>query len=161
MPVYEREVTVAAPLEDVWEFHSTSRGLVDVSPAWMNLRVEATRGPDGESDPEILETGSVVEASMRPFGVCPRQRWVSEIVARGESEDSAMFRDIMTEGPFPEWSHTHRFRAIGDNATVVSDHVEYELPGGPLGELVGPLGVVGMEPMFRFRHKKTRELLES
>jgi len=159
MPVYEREVRVAAPLDEVWEFHSTSRGLVDVSPEWMHLRVEATRGPDGESDPAVLEKGSVVEASMRPFGVGPRQQWVSEIVARGESEDSAMFRDIMTEGPFPEWSHTHRFRADGED-TIVSDHVEYELPGGPLGELAGPFGVVGMEPMFRFRHRKTKELLE-
>jgi ligand-binding SRPBCC domain-containing protein len=160
MPVFEREVRVAAPLEDVWAFHSTSRGLVDVSPGWMNLRVEATRGPDGEPDPEVLEKGAVVEASMRPFGVGPRQQWVSEIVARGKSEDSAMFRDIMTEGPFPEWSHTHRFVADGED-TVVSDHVEYELPGGPLGKLAGPFGDIGMAPMFRFRHRKTRELLES
>jgi ligand-binding SRPBCC domain-containing protein len=159
MPVYEREVRVAAPLEEVWAFHSTSRGLVDVTPEWMNLTVEATRGPDGEPDPDVLENGAVVEASMRPFGVGPRQRWVSKIIARGENADSAMFRDIMTEGPFPDWSHTHRFRADGAD-TIVSDHVEYELPGGPLGKLVGPFGVVGMAPMFRFRHRKTRDLLE-
>jgi hypothetical protein len=38
--------------------------------------------------------------------------------------------------------------------------VEYELPGGALGRAVSPLGWVGFEPMFRGRHKKTKELLE-
>ena len=160
MPVFEREVRVTAPLDEVWEFHATGDGLEALTPGWMNLRVEESRGPDGEPDPEVLETGSVVVSSVRPFGVGPRQRWVSEITARGESEDSAMFRDVMREGPFPHWSHTHRFRAEGDQTTVVSDHVEYELPGGPLGKLAGPFGVVGFEPMFRYRHRKTRELLE-
>jgi ligand-binding SRPBCC domain-containing protein len=160
MPIFDREVHVDAPFEDVWEFHSTGDGLVALTPDWMNLRIEETRGPDGGPDPEVLETGSVVVSSIRPFGIGPRQRWVSEIVARGRSEHEAMFRDVMVEGPFPEWTHTHRFRAV-DGGTVVHDHVEYELPGGPIGKLSGPLGVIGMEPMFRFRHRETRALLES
>ena len=133
MPVFEREVRVSAPLEDVWEFHATADGLVALTPDWMHLRVEETRGPDGEPDPEVLEPGAVVVSSIQPFGVGPRQRWVSEIVVR----------------------------AAGDLATIVHDRVAYELPGGSLGELAGPLGFVGMEPMFRFRHRKTKELLEA
>ncbi|MBX0321614.1 SRPBCC family protein [Halomicroarcula sp. F13] len=161
MPVFEREVRVSAPLSEVWEFHSTADGLVALTPDWMHLRVEETRGPDGDPDPEVLEAGSVVVSSVKPFGVAPRQRWVSEIVAREESEAEAMFRDVMTEGPFPEWEHTHRFRADGDDATIVHDRVEYELPGGPLGRAVGPIGFLGMEPMFRYRHRETRALLEA
>jgi len=161
MPIFEREIRVSAPLADVWEFHSTSDGLVALTPDWMNLRVEETRGPDGESDPAVLDTGSVIVSSIRPFSVGPRQQWVSEIVAREEDDQEAMFRDVMNEGPFPEWEHTHRFRADGELATIVHDRVEYELPGGPLGRAVGPLGFVGMEPMFRYRHTKTRELLEA
>ena len=160
MPVFEREVRVSAPLTKVWRFHSTGDGLEALTPGWMNLRVEETRGPDGEADPEVLETGAVLVSSIRPFGLGPRQEWVSEIVAREEDGETAMFRDVMREGPFPEWEHTHRFRGTPDGATVVHDRVEYELPGGPLGQLAGPLGFVGMEPMFRYRHRKTRELLE-
>ncbi|WP_254273969.1 SRPBCC family protein [Haloarcula marina] len=160
MPVFEREVRVAAPLSEVWEFHSTGDGLVALTPDWMHLRIEETRGPDGDPDPEVLDAGSVVVSSIRPFGVGPRQRWVSEIVAREEDDGEAMFRDVMTEGPFPEWEHTHRFRADGEDATIVRDHVEYELPGGPLGRAVGPLGFLGMEPMFRYRHRETKALLE-
>jgi len=161
MSVFEREVRVAAPLEEVWEFHSTADGLVALTPDWMHLRVEETRGPDGEPDPEVLDTGAVIVSSVQPLGVGPRQQWVSEIVAREERDDEATFRDVMREGPFPAWEHTHRFHAVGEGATVVHDRVEYELPGGPLGRAIGPLGFVGMEPMFRFRHGKTRELLEA
>lgn len=160
MDTYERQVRVDAPLSAVWDFHATGDGLVALTPDWMNIRIEEQRGPDGEPDPDELTAGSVVVSSIRPFGVGPRQRWVSDIVERREGDDEAMFRDEMREGPFPHWVHTHTFRADGDDATIVHDHVEYELPGGPLGRAVGPLGLLGFEPMFRYRHRKTRELLE-
>jgi len=159
MPTYERSVRVEAPFEEVWEFHSDERGLVALTPEWMNLEIERTRGPDGEPDPEVLETGSVVESSVRPFGIGPRQGWTSEIVARERSAGSGYFRDVMVEGPFAEWIHTHLFYA-DDGATIVRDSVEYELPFGPLGRAVGPAGRIGFEPMFRYRHRETRRLLE-
>ncbi|MBX0293728.1 SRPBCC family protein [Haloarcula nitratireducens] len=162
MVVFEREVRVAAPLPEVWAFHSTSDGLVALTPDWMHLRVEETRGPDGDPNPEVLGEGAVVISTARPFGVGPRQRWVSEIVERrfDEDEGTAVFRDVMRDGPFPKWEHTHRFRADGDDATIVHDRVEYELPGGPFGRAVGPVGFLGMEPVFRYRHQRTKELLE-
>jgi ligand-binding SRPBCC domain-containing protein len=161
MPTYERSVRVAAPFDVVWDFHSTERGLVALTPDWMRLEIEAVRGPDGDPDPdpEVLEAGSVVESSVQPFGVGPRQAWTSDIVARDRSEGSAYFRDVMREGPFREWTHTHMFYA-DDGVTVVRDRVEYELPLGRVGEALGPLAVVGLDPMFRYRHRRTRELLE-
>jgi ligand-binding SRPBCC domain-containing protein len=159
MPTYERSVRVFAPFDAVWDFHSTEQGLVALTPDFLNIRIEEVRGPDGDADPDLLEVGSVVESSIRPFDVGPRQQWVSDIVAREASRGSAYFRDVMAEGPFPEWTHTHMFYA-DDGATVVRDVVEYELPLGPVGRAVGPLGVVGLDPMFRYRHRKTKELLE-
>jgi ligand-binding SRPBCC domain-containing protein len=123
----------------------------------MNLRVEAVRGPDGEEDPVVLDVGTQIRLSTRPFGVGPRQSFVSRIVEREEGEGTARFVDDMVDGPFSEWRHTHRFFADGDE-TVVEDDVEYAFP---LGDgVLGPLSVVGFEPMFRYRHRKTRELLE-
>jgi len=159
MPVYEREVVVEAPFETVWEFHSDESGLVALTPDWMHLRVESVEGPDGDPDPDVLDAGSTLTSSIRPFGVGPRQQWISYIVTREEDDGEALFRDEMVRGPFPEWTHTHRFEAV-DGGTRVHDRVEYRLPGGPLGRLAGPLGWVGMEPMFRHRHRKTKELLE-
>ncbi|MFC6725517.1 cyclase, partial [Halobium palmae] len=68
MANYHRQVRVAAPLDEVWKFHSRIEGLVGLTPDWMNLRVEAVRGPDGEPDPDVLEAGSRARLSVRPFG---------------------------------------------------------------------------------------------
>ena len=159
MATYTRRTRVAAPLSEVWAFHSRVEGLETLTPGFMNLDIEAVRGPDGESDPELLETGSEIQMSLRPLDVGPRQRWVSRITERQEEENRAWFSDEMHDGPFPHWVHTHTFLADGDE-TVIEDSVEYELPLGPLSGVLGPLGVVGFEPMFRDRHKRTREYFE-
>lgn len=159
MPVFQRETRVRAPLSEVWDFHSSPDGLEALTPDWMNLRIESSVGPDGEPDPEVLEAGSTVTASIRPFGVGPRQRWTSEIKERERRDGAAYFVDEMVDGPFRRWQHTHSFFADGET-TIVRDRVEYRLPLGPLGALAEPFSNVGVEPMFRHRHRRTRELLE-
>lgn len=159
MPTYTRRTRVDAPLSAVWAFHSRVTGLEALTPGFLHLDVEAVRGPDGESDPEVLMQGSEIEMSLRPFGVGPRQRWTSVITDRGENDGVAWFHDEMRGGPFPRWEHIHRFSSDGDG-TVIDDRVHYRLPFGPLGRALGPLGVVGFEPMFRYRHRRTRDVLE-
>ncbi|MFC4359404.1 SRPBCC family protein [Halobium salinum] len=159
MANYHRQVRVAAPLDEVWAFHSRIEGLTELTPEWMNMRVEGVRGPDGDPDPEVLEAGSQARLSVRPLGIGPRQRWTSKIVYRDEDEESAVFRDTMEDGPFREWVHTHRFVAAGGD-TIVHDDVEYRLPLDGLGDLASPFAVVGFEPMFRYRHRKTKEHFE-
>ena len=158
MATYSRLTRVAAPLSEVWDFHSRISGLEALTPDWMNLRVESVTGPDGDPDPEILESGSEIRMSMRPLGVGPRQTWTSVILDRERGDGTATFRDEMRGGPFAKWVHTHRFVADGEE-TIVDDEVAYELPGGGLGRAASPLAVVGFEPMFRARHRTTKELL--
>ena len=61
MAVYERRTRVAAPFEDVWEFHSQISGLDALTPGWMNLEIESVTGPEDEADPDILEAGARAE----------------------------------------------------------------------------------------------------
>ncbi|KAB1196089.1 MULTISPECIES: SRPBCC family protein [Haloferax] len=159
MPVYQRRTRVAAPLERVWEFHSDISGLEALTPEWMNLEIVAVRTPEGTDDAAGLVAGTEIEMSMRPFGVGPRQQWVSRILDRQEGETTAWFRDDMVGGPFRKWVHTHRFAADGEE-TIIEDRVEYELPFGPLGDAAGLFGGVGFEPMFRERHKRTKAAVE-
>jgi ligand-binding SRPBCC domain-containing protein len=159
MATYSRLTRVDAPLSAVWDFHSRVSGLEALTPDWMNLQIEAVTGPDGDPDPELLTEGSEIQMSMQPFGIAPRQEWRSVITEREEGTDQAMFRDEMRGGPFATWIHTHRFVADGEE-TIIDDEVEYELPGGGIGRSVSPLAVVGFEPMFRGRHRKTKALLE-
>lgn len=157
--IYERSVRVEAPLGEVWDFYSRAEGLVRLTPDWLALRIESVRGPDGETDSRVLETGSRIRVSAEPLGCGPRESWTSEIIERERGEDFALFRDTMHGGPFEHWEHTHRFVA-DDGETIVHDHVEYELPCGSVGRAIAPFGAVGFEPMFRHRHRRTKELLE-
>jgi ligand-binding SRPBCC domain-containing protein len=159
MPVYERECRVGASLDRVVEFHSRVDGLVALTPGFVHLEIERVTGPDGESNPAVLEAGSTIEMRVEPFGVLPRQSWRSVIRERVTEPGSAYFVDEMVDGPFREWRHTHSFFADGD-ATIVRDRIEYRLPFGGLGGVIAPLAKVGFEPMFRYRHRRTRELLE-
>jgi ligand-binding SRPBCC domain-containing protein len=157
MATYQREVWVDAPFEDVWRFYSATDGLEALTPEWMHLRVEGIRGPDGDPEQVVLETGTEIRLSLQPLGVGPRQRWTSKITRREERDGSALFQDEMRDGPFPEWRHIHQFHD-GDGRTLVRDRVEYRFPA--LGTAGSPLAKVGFEPMFRYRHRKTKELLE-
>lgn len=159
MPTFTREVRVRAPFDAVWAFHSNASGLEALTPEFMGLELLAVRGPDGEVDPDVLETGSAIEMRMRPLGVLPAGSWTSVIVEREEGDGSAYFVDEMRDGPFREWRHTHSFYADGDD-TVVRDRVDYRLPLGELGDLAGPFAKVGFEGMFRDRHRRTKRLLE-
>ncbi|SEH12164.1 Ligand-binding SRPBCC domain-containing protein [Natronorubrum sediminis] len=165
MATYERQTTVDAPLEDVWQFHSRIGGLEALTPDWTGLRVEGMIGPDGNSDIDVLEAGTEISLSMRPFGIGPRQYLTSVIVDRERDGGVARFRDGMAHGPFEHWLHTHTFVAEG-NGTVVRDHVEYELPYRTtpgIGRLVAaatPFSWVGFEATFRYRHRLTKDLLE-
>jgi len=156
METFERDLRVDAPLEEVWAFHSTVDGLLGLTPEWANLRVDGIEWPDGERpDDDVLVEGTRIHMSVQPFGVAPRQSWVSHITERVEGDDHTYFVDVMEDGPFPEWRHTHSFFADGDQ-TVARDRVEYRAPLGPLGALGAP-AVLG--PMFHFRHRRTREVL--
>jgi ligand-binding SRPBCC domain-containing protein len=157
MAVYERSTVVSAPLEDVWDFHSTIDGLLALTPGWMNMRTEAIRDPGVGPDPAVLGTGAEIDMSVRPLGVAPRQSWTSRIVERAHEGDSAYFSDEMRDGPFARWLHTHRFEAV-ENGTRITDHVEYEL-GRPLGALSG-LAWPGFEAMFTYRHRRTKAHIE-
>ena len=167
MSVYERSVRVEAPLSEVWEFHSTPAGLTALTPDWTGLSVEAIRLPTesgmeavdaASEDPPTLVAGSELDLSVRPLGVGPRQTWTSRIVDRRIDDGVARFVDDMVDGPFAHWEHTHSFYADGET-TLLRDRVEYRFPGGRIGGAVSPLAVVGFEPMFRYRHRRTRALL--
>lgn len=159
MPTYERSVRIRAPFETVWEFHATTDGLEALTPGWMHLEIEEVRGPDGEPNPEEMVAGATATASIRPFGVGPRQRMTTEIVERVRGDEDGYFVDEMSGGPFADWRHTHAFGAV-EGGSLIRDRVEYRLAGGPLGRAVEPLAVLGLAPMFRYRHRQTKALLE-
>lgn len=158
MPTYTRSITVRAPLEEVWAFHTDVAMLERASPAVLGLEVQRVTGPTVAAD-ETLEVGTRIEVTVRPFGVGLAQRWTTVVDDLLVSEDIRAFRDVMVEGPLPRWEHTHRFIATPTGTTIV-DHVAFEFPGGHAGRLAARLGWLGLAPLFRARQRRTKAILE-
>jgi hypothetical protein len=71
------------------------------------------------------------------------------------------FRDVLVEGPFTSWVHTHGFSPDGPQASVLDDHIAYELPLGGLGDAVaGGFAAGTLQRVFAYRHAVTLNDLE-
>jgi uncharacterized protein (TIGR01777 family) len=78
-----------------------------------------------------------------------RPRWVAVL---RDYQEGRQFVDEQVQGPFAQWVHTHRFLPAGECESVLEDEIEYRLPCGALGQLLGG-GYVHrrLERLFRFR----------
>ncbi|MDY6775925.1 MAG: SRPBCC family protein [Halobacteria archaeon] len=148
---FESETYIDAPLEDVWEFHSGVEGLKSLTPGWMNLRLLEVENGDADE----LTEGSEIRLSVKPLGLL-RVSWTSTIVERESDFDEgrAVFVDEMERGPFERWRHTHGFER-SDGGTVMRDTVEYES-----GKIPNSFVKLQLKGFFRYRHSKTKKILE-
>jgi uncharacterized protein len=122
--LFERTTRIHAPRAGVFRFFSEPDNLARITPPSMRFRI--TRGPG-----RTLRDGDRIEYAFRVFGL--PMRWTSRIASWREGES---FSDFQERGPYSYWLHTHTFRDDGD-ATLMHDRVEYALPLGTLGRLVG------------------------
>ncbi len=68
-----------------------------------------------------------------------------------------MFADRQVRGPFAYWYHRHLFLDDGEGETLLRDEVDYRLPLGMLGELLGSRFVnLKLQKIFDHRHEATR-----
>jgi uncharacterized protein len=71
------------------------------------------------------------------------------------------FTDVQVRGPFKSWVHVHRMIPVGEQNCILEDRIEYELPFGPLGDLVARLLVEPkLKRLFEYRHEVTRKAFE-
>lgn len=146
---YEREVRIAAPVEEVFAFHESPGALELLTPPWETMKVvESSRS---------LQPGSRVVLRGR-VGPLP----VTWVAVHTEYDPPRLFADRQESGPFTTWYHRHRFSDTGDGGTLLRDELEYTLPMGALGRwLAGGMVRNKLERMFDYRHEVTKELVES
>ena len=79
-------------------------------------------------------------------------RWTTQITAW---DPPMRFVDQQVSGPYRLWIHEHTFEET-NHGTLVRDHVQYEVPGGPL---VHRLFVRGdLKRIFDYRHEQLRDV---
>ena len=139
--VFVRRTRIQAPIGEAFRWHARPGALERLTAPWEPVEmVERTGG---------IEDGARVVLRMK-MGPLSR-RWVAE---HRDYREGRGFRDVQIEGPFPRWEHTHTFEPDGDDACYLEDRIEYKLPLGVLGRLVGgPMVRKRLNRLFSYRHQ--------
>jgi hypothetical protein len=96
--------------------------------------------------------GAEFDYTIRWFGI--PMPWKSRIIGY---QPPGRFTDIQLAGPYRSWSHLHTFEEVSGR-TLMLDTVTYQLPLGPLGNLVHALTVRRqLEDIFRYRAARIEE----
>ncbi|HEY7156084.1 MAG TPA: SRPBCC family protein [Gemmataceae bacterium] len=148
MPRFETIENLTAPLSRVFGFFSRPAHLIEISPPELHFRLL--------SAPEQLTLGARIALQGRRWGLS--QRIVSEVTVW---EPEERFVDEQREGPFKQWVHTHRFEALPDGGTRLTDCIDYETPGGLLGFILTAAAVEReLKWIFAYRCAKLAKLLD-
>ena len=140
------EMHAAVPIEEAFRVFEDPLNLAKVTPSWLNFRVT--------SDSVKLRPGAEITYRIAWMGI--PMSWKTLIA---EYDPPRRFIDEQAKGPYTLWRHRHDFRAE-DGGTVISDHVDYILPLGPLGKLAHALMVKRqLRQIFRFRQQAIAGLL--
>jgi ligand-binding SRPBCC domain-containing protein len=148
MHTFDYSFVVRAPLADVAGFHHDTRALQRLTPPPVVVRLHRV---------EPLAEGSISEFTMW-FGPLPI-RWTA-VHSRVYPQHG--FTDTQACGPLQAWQHTHRFVALDDQTTQVSEHIDYAYWAGPQG-WVSRLLFSGLTLRFMFAYRAwvTRRALQS
>ena len=119
---------IPRPVDEVFAFFADPDNLARLTPPAMRF--------ESRSKDRVMRSGLEIDYRLRPVPMT-QVSWRSRIEAY---DPPRSFVDVQLRGPYRRWEHRHTFRAV-DGGTQITDEVEYELPFGPLGDLVHRLVV--------------------
>mgnify|MGYP003347335723 FL=1 len=126
--------------EEVFEFFSAARNLEQITPPLLKFEVLTP-------EPIPMGEGTLIDYRLRVHGL--PLRWRTKIT---RWNPPYQFADIQLKGPYKLWDHTHTFLEENGGTRMI-DEVVYELPFGPLGDIVHALSVRrDVEEIFRYRN---------
>jgi len=137
--VLHREQIVQRPLEEVFDFFADAHNLEEITPAFLNFRIDAISTP-------AVTRGTLITYSLRLHGI--RLRWVTEIDVW---DPPHRFVDVQIKGPYRRWRHLHEFKAVPEG-TLIVDEVCYSLPFGLIGRMSHGLVRRDIEKIFDYRN---------
>lgn len=142
MATFDYTFEVAAPLEAVSRFHKDTSVLKKLTPPPLIV--------------QIHQYEPLAERSRADFTL-----WFGPLPVHWQAIHSNVgpqgFTDTQVRGPLKSWRHTHRFEAIDEDTTVISEHIEYEHDSGLRGLLSRLLfSRWGLEFLFTARKLITR-----
>jgi ligand-binding SRPBCC domain-containing protein len=168
---FETRQWVPFPVELVFAFFACPSNLPHLMSPKLETRIEDARVLPPPPRPVAQDSsrryrsvaagvGSEMLISFYPIRWVPKRvSWMARITA---FEWNRFFCDEQVRGPFTLFCHRHgmetEFRD-GQEGTLVSDAVEYELPYGWLGRVGGALVRRQLAKSFAYRQKRLPEIL--
>lgn len=138
------ELWLPRRIDDVFEFFADAYRLEEITPPWLHFHVLTPR-------PIPMHPGTLIDYRLKLHGL--PLRWKTEI---SEWNPPFYFVDRQLKGPYRLWRHLHTFEEK-DGGTLVRDHVDYAMFGGPL---VHRFFVKNdLQRIFEYRRKKMIELV--
>ena len=148
MSEFKQTTYIDAPIEDVFEFHLSLENLLRISPDDANLQIFHA--------PEKMVQGAKVGLFVKIGPITTTMETVVEVL-----DPPNKFVDVQVGGFFESWRHTHLLEKVTENKTKLTDIIEYELPMGIFGKMLGGnIAHNKIEAMFRHRAMMTKKLLE-
>jgi ligand-binding SRPBCC domain-containing protein len=116
---FGRNQVLPLDLQRTFSFFADAHNLEVLTPPWLRFEVLTPA-------PIKLGAGALIDYKLRLRGV--PVSWQSEIMVW---QAPFRFVDVQRKGPYGRWVHEHRFFEI-QAGTLVSDEIEYAIPGGPI-----------------------------
>ena len=143
----QREQSIPAPRERVWEYFCDPGNLNEMTPLNMNFEIIT---------PQLarMYAGQLIEYRVE-FIRGLRSTWLTEIAHVREGE---YFVDEQRLGPYEFWYHEHTFQTIPTGTRMI-DNVTYCIGFGALGDFLNAVWIAGrLKGIFDFRSKKIDQI---
>lgn len=127
MPIFEHTTRVPAPRPEVFAWHTRPGAFVRLTPPGLATELSGPREGISAGSESTLRVSSPLLAGLLPrLGRGPvGVDWRLRIT---HFDPGTGFIDVQLSGPFTRWAHEHRFAEAPDGSTVITDHVEWDLP---------------------------------
>lgn len=146
--IFTRSVDINCPVDKLFNFHLDTNNVIKISPPFLKVRVRHI------SDLPLKEK-SQITIEIGRFGMYIP--WKVEIE---KISFPTQIVDLQISGPFNYWKHEHNFLLKGELITM-TDKIVFILPFGIIGKIFLPFILLNLIFMFRYRHKKTKQLMEN
>ncbi len=143
----DTHIRIPLPREDVFPFFCDASNLERITPDELHFEIV--------TPPVEMKEGARIRYRLKLWGV--PFHWET-IIRRWEPP--FRFVDEQVSGPYRRWVHRHELVETPDG-TMIYDHVDYELPLAPLGDLFHPLLRRQLARIFRYRHNTLHKLFAS
>ncbi|MGH7894800.1 MAG: NAD-dependent epimerase/dehydratase family protein, partial [Candidatus Binatia bacterium] len=138
-----------APAGELFAWHERPGALERLTPPWSPVTV-------------LERTGGIRDGGRVVLGIPVGPLTVRWVALHGGYEAGRQFRDEQVSGPFALWRHTHRVEDAGQGASTLEDRIEYALPAGAVGALVGGGATRRLlDRLFTWRHRTTASDLDA